>query len=371
MATDARGITRRSWLGACAAGWASGPTWAGPSSFAALGAAWEAPDAGWHVGVIQAMRGVLAPVASLEVPTRAHGLLWRGNELLALARRPGDWLVRWSPGTGEARWTWIEAGRAFNGHAVPSPDGKALYTTETDLESGAGLIGVRDAASLEKVSEWRTGGMDPHALVLAGDGSLLVANGGIPTLPESGRLKIGLDRMDASLARLAPSGEPTGQWRLADGRLSVRHLAWGARAGRPVLGIALQAEHDDASRKLAAPVLALFDGQRLAVADAPRSLAGYGGDIAFANGLFAVSCPRAQGVALHDADGAWRGFLPLEEACALASGSTGTLLAGGRAQAVAWRNEVATPRPLGAIRLDNHWVPVPQPSLLEAKKRHK
>jgi hypothetical protein len=48
-------------------------------------------------------------------------------------------------------------------------------------------------------------------------------------------------------------------------------------------------------------------------------LAGYGGDIAPAGGGFAVSCPRANGVALWRADGQWMGFLPLQEACALAA----------------------------------------------------
>jgi hypothetical protein len=54
-------------------------------------------------------------------------------------------------------------------------------------------------------------------------------------------------------------------------------------------------------------VLAVFDGQRLQTyaAGRARSLAGYGGDIAPAGGGFAVSCPRANGVALWRADGQW------------------------------------------------------------------
>jgi hypothetical protein len=36
--------------------------------------------------------------AALDVPTRAHGV-WAeaGGTLLAVARRPGDWLLRWRP----------------------------------------------------------------------------------------------------------------------------------------------------------------------------------------------------------------------------------------------------------------------------------
>jgi len=105
----------------------------------------------------------------------------------------------------------------------------------------------------------------------------------------------------------------------ADRRLSLRHLAWnGAR-----LGIALQAEHDAAEAKAAAPVLAVFDGEHLKPVAAPQALAGYGGDIvatrAPAGDGFAVSCPRAQGIAIFTADGTWQGLIPFAEACALAA----------------------------------------------------
>ncbi|RYY87243.1 MAG: DUF1513 domain-containing protein, partial [Comamonadaceae bacterium] len=332
-----------------------------PPTFAA---AWEQlADPGWRVGLLSVAQGTVTATRTLDVPTRAHGLLWEPASvapatpasLLAVARRPGDWMVRWSPATGATQWAWIEPDRAFNGHVIASGDGR-LFTTETDLATGAGLVGVRDAISLEKLSEWRTGGMDPHELLLDADGSLLVANGGIPTLPESGRLKIGLDRMDASLARLdTTSGALRGQWRLEDRRLSLRHIAWSTDGGHRVLGIALQAEHDDAARKREAPVLALFDGSALRLADAPRPLSGYGGDIAFAGGRFAVSCPRADGVALFDAAGRWQGLAPLAEACSLAA-ADGTIWAGGRDAAQALRNPPTPADRLQGVRLDNHWL---------------
>ncbi|QJW84775.1 DUF1513 domain-containing protein [Ramlibacter terrae] len=325
----------------------------------------ETPDGERHVGLI-ARRGSAWHVRhQLALPTRGHGLLARpGGELLAVARRPGDWLLRWQPATGATQWQWNEPDRAFNGHVVASADGRRLYTTETDLETGAGLVGVRDAASLEKTAEWRTGGMDPHELLLDADGTLLVANGGIPTLPESGRVKVGLDRMDASLVRMATTdGARQSQWRLPDPRLSLRHLAWSADAGERVLGIALQAEHDDAAARNAAPVLALLRGDRLELAPAPRPLAGYGGAIAAAGGRFAVSCPRAGGVAVWDAQGRWAQFAPLAEACALASSASPGIWAGGRdgLQSLAAGDSRQQPLPPG-LRLDNHWVTVSSPA---------
>ena len=347
-------MRRRDFLRACAAV-ACAPAWARAAPTGGrLAACWQT-YAGYQVGLLD-VGDDLAIRAAIDVPTRAHALLREpGGTLLAVARRPGDWLLRWSPQGQPLAWRWIEPGRAFTGHVVS--DGRRLYTCETDLDSGAGLIGVRDAINLEKRAEWPTHGVDPHQLTWDGDGQLLVANGGVPTRPETGRLKRDLDRMDSSLVRLAVGdGALLGQWRLEDTRLSLRHLAW--NAGR--LGIALQAEHDDPAARAAAPVLALFDGERLRVAAAPPGLAGYGGDVAALEGGFAVSCPRAQGVALFTAVGAWRGLLPLAEACALAAAPAG-LWAGGRERALrlALSLDDASARAsasLPGVRLDNHWI---------------
>lgn len=368
-------LQRRQWLALAVAG---ASTWVKPALAGAnatvspqqFAAAWEAAH-GYQVGVLAYRGAALQVSAALDVPTRAHGV-WAeaGGTLLAVARRPGDWLLRWRPEEQGKAIAWAEPDRAFNGHVIASPDGKTLYTTETNLETGEGLVGVRDTATLEKSGEWITHGMDPHELLLDADGSLVVANGGIPALPETGRLKIHMERMDASLVRLdTRSGALLGQWRLADKRLSLRHMAWGrapAAGGPRVLGIALQAEHDDTAAKTGAPVLALFDGRTLRTCDAGagHALAGYGGDIAWAAGAFAVGCPRANGVAVWQADGRWTDFFPLQEACAVASASTAgeadtTLWAGGRLGALMRDGAGRTASPvLKNVRLDNHWAPM-------------
>lgn len=349
--------TRREWL-ALAAMSLGLPAMAGarPEGFAA---AWHGAP-GTQIGVLARDGQVLKVQSALDVPTRAHGLLIeQGGTLLAVARRPGDWLVGWRPGTRPATWAWAESGRAFNGHVIANANGERLYTTETDLQTGEGLIGVRDTASLRKLAEWPTHGMDPHELLLDLTGNLWVANGGIATLPESGRIKLDLHRMDSSLVRLHQhSGALLGQWRLDDARLSLRHLAWGVKDSRPVLGVALQAEHDDPDAKAKAPVLALFDGQGLRAVDLPsRSLGGYGGSVAFASGLFAVTCTRGDSVALFDATGRWKGFTELRSACALASGpGAERLWAGGASSAVRMFPSALPATVAPGIRLDNHWL---------------
>lgn len=317
-----------------------------------LAAAWQA-EHGYRVGILEQNNG-LAIHTALDVPTRAHGLAREpGGTLLAVARRPGDWLLRWSADGRALAWRWIEPRRAFTGHVLRVGD--TVYTTETDLDSGAGLLGVRHAASLEKLDEWPTHGLDPHQLLadVRVPGALIIANGGVPTQPETGRLKRGLERMDSSLVRLdAASGELLGQWRLADRRLSLRHLAWNSG----LLGISMQAEHDATDDRATAPVLALFDGAGLRVAPAPLALAGYGGDIAPLGAGFAIGCPRAQGIARFGADGAWLGLTPLAEDCALAA-TPERVWAGGRQLSLGLAEAAASMSfALPPIRLDNHWI---------------
>ncbi len=379
MGTDP--IHRRAALAAMAAGlgvWALAPraAWsrAAGHGVVQLAAAWE-HQGSFHIGVLSTPSGAgqaLHVRTSLSVPTRAHGLcVLPGGDVVAAARRSGDWLVRWQPGRGtEPQWLWQDGERTFNGHVLASPDGRQLYTTETDAETGASWVTVRDARTLQKTAEWPTHGIDAHELVwdmrhtASGAPTLIVANGGVPTAPETGRVKRDLHSMDSSLVRLnARTGQLLGQWRLeTDPRLSLRHLAW-SPDGR-TLGIALQAEHDDVARKNAAPVLALFGGTTLHAVPTPDAIAaqlrGYGGSMAATPTGWAVSCPRAHGIATFSLHGEWRGLMPLPEVCPLAVHG-GTLWSGGLVSSLQASQAAAPLEHLHGVglqgtRLDNHWV---------------
>ncbi|WP_019561082.1 DUF1513 domain-containing protein [Caldimonas manganoxidans] len=345
-------LTRRRfglWLGA-ALGGASAWAWAEPGP--RLLASWRLADGRYQVGWLLADRaqGAWRVHTAVDLPTRAHGV-WIGPDgsVYAAARRPGDWLLRWAPATSP-RWAWLDPGRSLNGHVLPHPEGRVVLTTETDLDSGMGLVAVRDARTLEVMQEWPSHGRDPHQLLWDRQhpDRLYVANGGIETRPETGRRKWGLDRMDASLVCLDwRAGQLLGQWRLRDERLSVRHLAWsGSR-----LGVALQAEHDEATQREHAPVLALLEPEGLRAVPFDRPLAGYGGDIAGTAEGFAVACPRAGGVALYHPDGRARGWVPLSEACALAVDPQERLWMGGHPEAGLATERLRVP----ALQLDNHW----------------
>ncbi len=324
--------------------------------------AWDEPDARGDgrvrcVGVWALADGRVTVLARREVPTRAHGIVGLpSGELLAVARRPGLWLQRWRDDGRLLQEAWAEPGRQMNGHVIASADGRWLWSTEQRDEDGAGVVALRDPRTLALLDEWPTGGTDPHQLLAVGE-TLYVANGGVPTRPETGRARQSLAGMDSSLVALdGRSGRRLGVWRLEDPRLSLRHLAWHGPSG--LLGIALQAEHDDPAERAAAPVLACFDGRQLRVPAAPPGAGGYAGDIAATPEGFCLGATRAGALLGWSVQRGWSAPVPLAEACAVLAGPGGFI--GFGAQGAAGPG----PGPQGAAvtwpsgcRPDNHaWV---------------
>lgn len=325
-----------------------------------LGIAWRgAQDSDpHHIGIIEVdwSARTLHILGSTPVPTRPHGL-WPAADggLLAVAARPGRWLMRLSAAGRAVDQVDVQdepAPRRLAGHVVASPDGQRLYTSETDLVTGRGRIGVRDARSLQKLDDWDSHGTEPHQVLVDATGNLMIANGGI-TRDATDR-KRDLHRMDASLVRLdAERGGLTGQWNLSDPRLSLRHLAWDTQ-GR--LGIALQAEHEAAEDRANAPALALWQDEALRPITGG---AGHAGDIVgVPGGGFVISN------ALRDAAWWWNPAAPdqlvpvaqLHRASALAS-SDGVLIAASRGLARWHPHEPAVMLPWPqAMALDNHMV---------------
>ena len=315
--------------------------------------------------------------SKLPVPTRTHGLLVQPDGgFIAVAVRPGSWIVRCDAQGQAVQWLRMDSepeGRTLDGHVCASADGQWLYTAETSARSGQGWVSVRDAQTLGKVAQWRTFGVEPHQLLLDASGNLMVANGGI--LRAEGDKKRDLQLMDSSLVRMNPAtGERLGQWRLKDPRLGLRHMAWAkptaataaaAGAAKPLLGIALQNEHDDLVRRRASPVLAIWDGETIQTPTQGEGGGGYSGDIvASPDGGFVLSCLRTSS-AFHwspSSPDALTLIAQLKDAGALtpwplAQHAPGALLGSARGVArwhpalepvfLKWPQEMA---------LDNHWV---------------
>ena len=142
-------------------------------------------------------------VRSVELPERGHDIALRpgANEWVAFARRPGRFGVA-VPTDGRApTWFSAKADRHFFGHGAFSADGKLLYTTENDYAHAQGIIGIRDATDgYRQIGEFSARGMEPHDVQLLANGrTMVIANGGIKTHPESGADELNLPDMKPSL----------------------------------------------------------------------------------------------------------------------------------------------------------------------------
>ena len=202
-------------------------------------AACKGLDGRFAAVIFDADRGT--EVARIVLPARGHDIAVRptpgrdGPEVVVFARRPGNFAVVLGSGDRKPLWFSTRADRYFYGHGVFSADGRLLYTTENDFEAGVGRIGVRDATNgYMQIGELTSGGVGPHDLALMPDKrTLVVANGGIKTHPDTPRLELNLSSMEPSLAYVdAFTGDLVERHALSPAmhQLSIRHLAVGKEA---------------------------------------------------------------------------------------------------------------------------------------------
>lgn len=335
-----------------------------------LAAAWRLPDGSAdevdRVGVVEVdwAEARVRILADHPAPGRAHGLFaMPDGGFIAVANRPGRWLLRCDR---EGRLMQRHAldddktPHTLGGHALLSADGRHLFTSETDADTGEGVIGVRSPDTLRRLGGFASHGLDPHQMLLDHEGQLWVANGGIPRLRD-GR-KTAMERMAPSLVRLAPAeGRVLAEHRLDDARLSLRHLAWSAD-GSGRMGIALQAEHADETRRRRAPLLAVLDAQGLHLPTRDTQGEGYAGDIAAAPGGGFVLSGQKVGLGLWWHPGAAAQLTrvaELGEPCALASWDDGQgVLIAARRGVARWHaaDGARMLRWPTAMSPDNHWL---------------
>jgi hypothetical protein len=224
-------------------------------------------------------------VWQLQLPVRAHGLALHGPDpqlAVAVARRPGTqaWMVDLAEGR-IVRSLPSRPGRHYFGHAVFSPDGQHLLTTENDYERGVGVIGVREASTGRWLGEVSSLGIGPHELRFSpGTDNLVIANGGIHTHPNQQRENLNAATMAPNLVRL-----DWGRQRLISldqpvhHQLSVRHIDVTPRGD---VAVAMQFE-GAAALRATLPTLALRRGSGLEVPAADAStwaaLGGYVGSV--------------------------------------------------------------------------------------------
>lgn len=276
----------------------------------------------------------LGPLAETGEPlwrsvaeARLHGGSVRPGaaEIAVAARRPGAFALIVDARTG-ARVKMVPAaeGRYFLGHAVYSPDGLWLYTTEAISETSGGLVGVYDVQKgYVRTAEWPTGGPDPHELVLSEDGrTLWVANGGIELSPETGRAVLNEGGIRSSVVRLGSGGRTVDQLDLGTdlATLSIRHIAL---AGDGALLFACQEQGDVAEARPLVGRAGRDGGIELLSDDAApwHAVNGYLGSIAAdsAGKILATTSPRGNVVwfqSIAEPSRNWR--LAVDDVCGVA-----------------------------------------------------
>ena len=141
----------------------------------------------------------------IDLPGRGHAAAAHPNrpEAIAFARRPGTFAIILDCLSGKPV-NLVEAppNRHFCRHGAYSADGELLFTTENDFSQSLGVVGVWDASKgYVRIGEMSSGGVGPHDMHLMADGqTLVVANGGIETHPDSGRTKLNLQTMRPNLS---------------------------------------------------------------------------------------------------------------------------------------------------------------------------
>lgn len=174
-------------------------------------------------------------------------------EVTMFGRRPGTRCAVVDVVRESVETTFTAApGCAFQGHGFFTPDGHYLVTSEADTVTAAGKLGIRETDTYSLVGEVDTHGMGPHEIQLMPDGAtVVIANGGLLTRPETGTQVLNLDTMDSSLTYIdLETGELLEQRRVPEPKASIRHLDV-TDDGTVAFGIQLQREALDHERVLA------------------------------------------------------------------------------------------------------------------------
>ncbi len=353
---------RRAFLsGLLAAGMVARPSWADAGSPVFLSAA-AVPDGGYLLCGITANFDV---VFRIPLPGRGHAAAAHPTrpEAVAFARRPGTFPMVIDCATGQRKATLsAPEGRHFYGHGTFSADGSRLYTTENDFAAGRGRIGIWDAhQGYLRIGETDSGGIGPHDIArLPGSETLVIANGGIDTHPDSGRTKLNIPTMRPNLAYLEESElVETATLPKPWNKNSIRHLAVSA-TGKVAFGMQWQGDGPAPAliglhQRGQAPHVVHVEGEDI------HAMRGYIGSIAFADQGKTIAATSPRGGILQFFDAHRRTLIrtaQIEDVCGVASHDGGlTATSGtGRILQPSVSNKWSTHH--RNLRWDNHLIAV-------------
>ncbi len=321
-------------------------------------------DRGVYSAALFSLKG--GDMRSVELPARGHDITVKpgGGEWVTFARRPGRFGVAIPVDARRPVWFASKPDRHFFGHGTFSADGRLLYSTENDYDGARGVIGVRDATDgYKQIGEFPAHGMEPHDIQLLADGrTMVIANGGIRTRPESAD-ELNLPDMRPSLAYVdVATGDLLEEQRLPPElhQISIRHLAI-ASGDTIAFGCQYRGPDQDA------PPLVGFHrrGEPLAVVPAPdetqAGLKNYIGSVTAdrGGGIVAASAPKGGLITYWDvASRRYLGVSDLNDGCGLAPThrSASFLLTSGDGWLVTADAEGDMARQSSSYSWDNHAI---------------
>jgi len=272
------------------------------------------------------------------LPARGHDIAQRphSREFAVFARRPGTWaIIVDSSHAAEPVVIKARADRHFFGHGIYSRDGRLLYVSENDITNGNGIIGIYDVAGgYRRIGEFASGGIGPHDLTLLSDGRhLAIANGGLKTLPESGREILNSDDIAPNLAMVdLATGDVVTLVELERQfkKLSIRHLA---RTHDD--GIVFACQHQGDADELPPLVGIAKRGEKARLFEAPDEalarLNNYVGSVALDRSgmVIAATSPQGGEAALWSINGDYLGGAQIPDVCGVDSHRNGFLVSSG------------------------------------------
>ena len=266
---------------------------------------------------------------SINAGFRGHGLAQnptRPSQVVMFARRPGvqGLVIDAQQGQEQTRFR-CTSGKHLHGHGVFSQDGQWLFTSESDIASGRGEICVRDTDQFKVQQVFASHGIGPHEISLLPDGkTLVVANGGLRTHPDSGRKVLNLDTMDSSLTLLnSENGALIQQHKLANSKSSIRHLDVGQDGS---VAVAIQVQRSAMTHPHTVPLAAVLSAgaSELKPLMAPEplmiQLKDYMGSVRIHNAsqTAAFTSPKGDLVLFwHLPSGDFKGFHAFHDVCGL------------------------------------------------------
>ena len=353
---------RRQFLaGVLATGLAPSLTWADAGSPAFLSAAAKADGTYVLCGISQNLEVVF----QIELPSRGHAAVAHPTqpEAVAFARRPGTFalIVDCINGTPKTILT-APGGRHFNGHGVYSLGAEFLFTTENDYDAGRGCVGVWDVKSgYARIDEFDSGGIGPHDIKrLPNSDILVIANGGIDTHPDTGRVKLNIPTMQPNLSYFQDGKFiETVTLKAELHKNSIRHLSVN-QTGDVAFGIQIQNNNTISS------LVGLHSrGHEIAFLKAPsneiRRLKGYIGSITFSSDTKSIAATSPRGGVIHIYDTAkqkLRNLTEIPDVCGIVAKDFGYCATAGTGKIINLSDNGAKIEALSTLRWDNHLIAI-------------